>query len=277
MLDLPKRRQEGSTNIQELLMRTFCAAIFFVCTLGLQAQVAVVNGASNRPEQPVAAGSWATAYGTFAGVTTTASALPFPSTLGGVSVSIAGSNAPVYFVSSGQINFLIPYTTTPGLKTVTITTPAGPLNGNLRVMTSAPGLFVKDQQQHPKGAILNQTSAENTQSTPARRGEVIQIYATGPGALSSAPVDGGAAPSSPLITTTATPQVFIGGVEAQVQFSGLAPGFAGLWQINAVVPDRAFVSGRVPVNVLMNGVDSNEVGLFVQPKLCSFPGARVQR
>jgi uncharacterized protein (TIGR03437 family) len=170
----------------------------------------------------------------------------------------------VYFVSGGQINFLIPYATTPGLKAVTITTPGGPINGNVRVMTSAPGLFIKDQQQPPKGAILNQNSGENTQSSPARRGEVVQIYGTGPGSLSSAPVDGGPAPGSPLITTTATPQVYIGGVEAQVQFSGLAPGFAGLWQINAVVPERTFVSGRVAVNVFMNGVDSNEVALFVQ-------------
>src|SRR5262249_18430186 len=114
-----------------------------------------------------------------------------------------------------------------------------------------------------KGAILNQDGSENTSSNLVRRGQVISIYATGPGALSQTVQDGAAVPSNPLVTTQSTPQVFIGGVEAQVQFSGLAPTFAGLWQINAFVPDRAFISGRVPVQLFMNGVDSNEVTIFV--------------
>jgi uncharacterized protein (TIGR03437 family) len=53
-------------------------------------------------------------------------------------------------------------------------------------------------------------------------------------------------------------------VEAQVQFSGLNPDAPGLWQINVFVPDRPFITGRVPVRVFMDGVDSNEVALFVQ-------------
>jgi uncharacterized protein (TIGR03437 family) len=245
-------------------MRTLCGVVFLVCSAGLQAQVSIVNGASSRADQPVAPGSWASAYGNFAGVTTTVATTPtFPTTLGGVTVSVGGTNAPIYFVSSGQINFLLPYATTAGLKTVAITTPSGTLNGNVRVIVSAPGLFIKDQQTPPKGAILNQDGVENTQSVPARRGSVIAIYATGPGPLSRAPVDGGPAPSDPLITTSQTPQVYIAGVEAQVQFSGLAPTFAGLWQINAVVPDQRFIAGRVPVTIFQNGVDSNEVSVFV--------------
>ena len=66
------------------------------------------------------------------------------------------------------------------------------------------------------------------------------------------------------MNTKSTPQVFIGGVEATVQFSGLAPDLAGVWQINAFVPDKPFVTGRVPVVVYMDGVDSNEVTIFVQ-------------
>ena len=117
----------------------------------------------------------------------------------------------------------------------------------------------------PKGAVRNQDGAtENTQATPARRGEAISIYGTGPGALSQQPADGGAPGSTPVITTKSTPQVFIGGVEATVQFSGLNPDAPGLWQINTTIPNQAFITGKVAVRVFMDGVDSNEVYIFVQ-------------
>ena len=78
----------------------------------------------------------------------------------------------------------------------------------------------------------------------ARRGQVIQIYA--------------------IIWSIRDPnQVYIGGIEARVDFSGMAPDLAGVWQINAAIPDRPFVSGRLPVIVFMDGVDSNEVTIFV--------------
>ena len=83
------------------------------------------------------------------------------------------------------------------------------------------------------------------------------------GALTTPVDDGALAPSDPLATTTSTPQVFIGGVEAAVQYSGLAPQLVGVWQVNAVIPDESFLSGHVPVIVFIDGVDSNEVGIFV--------------
>jgi len=234
---------------------------------GLEAQVLVVNGASFRSDQPVTPGSWVSALGTFPGITNTvAPTYPIPKSLGGVTVTIEGVDAPVYFVSASQINFLIPYQTASGLRNVQVKTSTGTVNGKVRVITAAPGLFIKDttQQIPPKGAIRNQDGVENTSSTPTQRGKVISIYATGPGALSQQVEDGAAAPAQePFARTQSTPQVYIGAVEAQVQFSGLAPNFAGLWQINAVVPDRPFLSGRVPLQVFMDGVDSNEVSVFV--------------
>jgi len=224
----------------------------------------VLNGASFRPEQPVTPGSWASAFGTFTGVTqTTATVFPLAKTLGGVTVTVDGTDAAVYFVSAGQINFLIPYATVPGVRTIQVKTPSATVNGSVRVITSGPGLFVKDTATR-KGAILNEDSTENTSSNMARRGQVIQIYGTGPGALSAAIADGALAPSTPpLVTTKSTPQVLIGGVEATVQFTGMAPGLVGVWQVNVFIPDKAFISGRVPVFLSMDGVDSNEVTIFV--------------
>jgi uncharacterized protein (TIGR03437 family) len=235
-----------------------------VCCGVLSAQIgAVVNGASFSPA--ITAGAWTTIFGNFAGVATTvAPGFPLPTSLAGVTVTVDGVDAPIYFVNNRQINFLTPVATQPGVRPLRVTTGGGTFDGVIRVISAAPGLFTKSADTPPKGAVLNQNSAENTEINRAVRGEVIQIYGTGPGAFTAPVVDGAAAPGSPLTSTRSTPQVFIGGVEAQVQFSGLAPGFPGLWQVNAFVPNLPFLAGRVPVVVFMDGVNSNEVFVFVQ-------------
>lgn len=232
----------------------------------LHAQVAIVNGASFRADQPVAPGSWVAAFGTFSAVsTTTASTFPLPKTLGGVKVTIAGTDAALYDVRSTQVTFLIPYGTPAGVQSVQITTPGATIDGKVRVISAAPGIFIKDTQLPPRGAVRNQDGiTENSSSAPAKKGDTISIYATGPGGLSQTVADGAAPGSSPLITTKSKPQVFVAGVEATVQFSGLNPDAPGLWQINVVIPTQAFVTGRVPVQIFIDGVDSNEVTVFVQ-------------
>jgi uncharacterized protein (TIGR03437 family) len=188
-----------------------------------------------------------------------------PKTLGGVTVRIDGIEAPLYDVRSSQITFLIPGGVTAGVKQVVITAAGRTINGTVRVMTSAPGLFTKDAATPPRGAVLNQDGAtENNQGSPARRGEVVSIFGTGPGAFTEAVIDGAIPGGNPLVRTRSAPQVFIGGVEAQIQFSGLNPNAPGLWQINAVVPSQAFITGRTAVRVFVDGVDSNEVTIFVQ-------------
>lgn len=241
-------------------------AVLLSC-VGLSAQIVVVNNASFRGDQPVAAGSWVAAFGTFSGATTTtASGFPLGTTLGGAKVTVGGVDAPLYDVRATQITFLIPSAVMPGLRPVVITIGSTTINGNVRVMAAAPGLFTRGTQNPPQGAILHQDGITvNSSNSAARRGEVVSIFGTGQGALSRAVVDGavpGATPS--LASSTSIPQVFIGGVEARVIFSGLNPAAPGLWQINAFVPDQTFITGRVPVRVFVDGVDSNEVTLFVQ-------------
>jgi uncharacterized protein (TIGR03437 family) len=248
-------------------MRLLLTSLTFVLCASLPAQVAIVNNASFRGDQPVSPGSWVAAFGTFSGVsTTTATGFPLPKTLGGVKVTIDGVDAPLYDVRSSQITFLIPGASTPGLRPVQITTPSGAVNGTVRVIASAPGLFTKDVQVPPRGAVRNQDGVtENSSSAPAKRGDIISIYATGPGPLSRTLDDGAAPGTTPsLATTKSTPQVYIGGVEATVQFSGMNPDAPGLWQINATIPNLSFISGRMPVRVFIDGVDSNEVTVFVQ-------------
>jgi len=223
----------------------------------------VLNGAGFKSE--IAAGSWATAFGTFTGVAQATGQTPVGTTLAGVTVSVAGLPAPVYFVSAGQINFIVPATAPTGLQPLQIKAGSATFESTIRILTAAPGLFTQDTATPPKGAVLNQNNSLNTSTNVALRGDIVQIYGSGPGAFKNAITDGAGAPSVPLLNTTrSTPQVFVGGVPAEVQFTGLAPNYAALWQLNIKVPTQSFITGRVPVVVFMDGVSSNEVTIFVQ-------------
>jgi uncharacterized protein (TIGR03437 family) len=87
----------------------------------------------------------------------------------------------------------------------------------------------------------------------------------GLGAVSNQPSDGAASPSSPLARTAATPVVTIGNVPATVSFSGLAPGFVGEYQVNALVPASVTAGSAVPVAISIGGAASNTVTIVVGP------------
>jgi uncharacterized protein (TIGR03437 family) len=230
------------------------------------AQVAVVSAASFRANQPLAAGSIAAAFGTFTGVTaTSASAIPLPTSLAGVSVFIDTTPAPLFYVSDSQINLQIPGSLGPGTHQIRVVAGSGEQTGSLVIMDAAPGIFTVANTGSPlRAAAQNENLTTNAADSPESRGHYIILYATGPGALTQAVDDGTAAPVNPYASTVSTPRVYIAGVEAtDIQFTGLTPTLVALWQINVRIPDMPFIAGRVPVRVFMNGVDSNEVSIFV--------------
>jgi uncharacterized protein (TIGR03437 family) len=96
------------------------------------------------------------------------------------------------------------------------------------------------------------------------RGEYISIYCTGLGPVTHAPADGSPAPSSPLSDTVSVPTVVIGGQVVPVQFSGLAPNFTGLYQVNVQVPANSPTGAAVPVSMRFNQGASNTVTIAVQ-------------
>lgn len=113
--------------------------------------------------------------------------------------------------------------------------------------------------------MLTESNQLTDATVRAKRNEAIQIFATGAGPLTQTPADGAAAPASPWAQTILAPRVFSGNEEAAVEFSGLAPGYAGLWQINARVPDVATITGQVPVAVVApGGYASNAVTIWVE-------------
>ncbi len=138
--------------------------------------------------------------------------------------------------------------------------------GTLRIQQAAPGIFTLSANGQGQGAVLNQDNSLNFSTRAAGRGSVIQIFATGAGATTPPLLAGEPAPASgtPLVLTQVQPTVTIGGRPARVLFSGMSPGYVGLWQINAEVPMDAAPGPAVPLVVTAVGVQSNTVTIAVQ-------------
>lgn len=103
------------------------------------------------------------------------------------------------------------------------------------------------------GSILHANYAPANTSSPAVANETVQIYCTGLGAVTPAPADGVAAAGASSTVATAT--VTIGGAVAPVAYAGLAPGFVGLYQVNAQVPS-GLTTGNQPVIITIGGTKS---------------------
>jgi len=135
----------------------------------------------------------------------------------------------------------------------------------VNLTTYAPGIFTMNAQGSGQGAILDSSYRLLDSSNGASRGNTVAlIFCTGLGPVYNQPPTGAPAPSKPLAGTTTTPIVTIGGVPAMVSFSGLAPGYVGLYQVNALVPEGSAVGSAVPVTISIGGVSSNAVTIAVQ-------------
>jgi minor extracellular serine protease Vpr len=100
-------------------------------------------------------------------------------------------------------------------------------------------------------------------SNPTGAGKVVMLYANGLGPVTHQPASGEPAPYSPLAETRSVPVVTIGGKQAVVSFSGLAPGFAGLYQVNVTIPG-GLTAGNQPVTVAIGGRTSKTSYIAVQ-------------
>jgi uncharacterized protein (TIGR03437 family) len=128
----------------------------------------------------------------------------------------------------------------------------------------APGIFSVNVSGSGQGAILNSSAQLAAAGSPAARGSYVSIFCTGLGAVTNQPATGNTSPSDPLAYTVATPTVTIGGVTAVVNFSGLAPGFVGLYQVNAQVPMSVTPGNALPVIIKLGSITSNTVTLAAQ-------------
>jgi trimeric autotransporter adhesin len=224
----------------------------------------VVNAAPMLSAAPLGVGSIATIFGlNLASHHVTATAFPLPLSLGGLAVTINGVPAPLFYASSTQINFFVPYElageTTAAILVSTAVGVAA-VTG-VPITPESPGVFLTDAAGD--AAVTHLNGQPVNAAAPAAAGEIVQIFATGLGPVSNAPTDDAAAPTKPLAMDQITPAVTIGGVNAKVVFAGLAPTFSGLNQIDVVVP-AGLPSGPATVIIMVGPLASNTAVVQVQ-------------
>jgi uncharacterized protein (TIGR03437 family) len=220
--------------------------------------------------QMVAAGSIASVFGSNLGSSImSAAGYPLPTELGGSSFRSGTQSAPLFMTSCRQANLQIPWE---AMGQVPITATVGGLvsrQESLTVAAFGPGIFSLNQMGSGQGAVEIAPTSElaaplGPLGRPVKPGEYIAIFCTGLGPVSSQPATGAAALFDPLSSTLTMPTVTIGTAAAQVTYSGLAPGFAGLYQVNALVPDGAPSGDNVNLVISIGGVQSNTVTIAVQ-------------
>lgn len=186
-----------------------------------------------------------------------------PTSLDGVSVSLAGSPAFVAYVSPTQINALIPRGVCLGLCQMTVTTPVGTSSQfTVNVKDSQPGLlappafrvggrqYVGAIASDGVSYVLPPQGAEGVQSRPARPGETIAMYGIGFGPVSPFVEYGDRATGATELAGALT--VMFGNTAARVVYAGMSPGTVGLYQFNVVVPDLPD-NDAVPVTFTLDG------------------------
>ena len=260
-----------------------------VYTAPLATASTTVNGASfaNGGAAPGAlVSSFGSGFPAGTNVNSPVTAFPLPTTLNGVSVRVNGVLAPLLYVGVGpqfgaagafQINYQLPFETTAGVAFVEVLNNGAAISSEfLTVQAALPGIFSATQDGKGQGIVLNQNNVRNSSSQAEARGRVLQIYATGTGAqllnsitrlpislASGTPTPIPATANDPLYLTAFTPTVTIGGVAAAVEFSGLTPGFVGLWQINVRIPANAPTGNEVPLVISVDGRTGNQTTVAI--------------
>lgn len=189
----------------------------------------------------------------------------WPRSMGGVSVTINGVAAPLYYVSATQINGQIPFETATGTATAIITSNGSlPAQINFPVAAAQPDVLV--QGGGTQAIAVNQDGSVNSSSTPAHPGDIEVVYLSGIG-IPNPPVPTGApSPSTPpLAVANYSYQITINGQQvpsSPYDFLGYAPGFPSLEQANFELPPG--VTGNLSLVVTVNGVSSAPTIISVQ-------------
>lgn len=242
--------------------------------------IGVVNAASFQPvTASLAPGELITLYGT--GLSSVTMEMQggqaFPTKLGGVSVSINNLPCPIYYVTPTQLSVIVPYAVASnrtGLANIQVTNNGVASNVvQMYLSDSEPGAFSQGENGIGFGAVLHSaTGTLITSSDPAQPGEYISLYLTGLGTVTPPITDGAVGP----VTTLSTSDVYNAGNlgvyfndygpngtvgnPGAIQYAGLAPGLAGLYQLNVQVPTSGLASGdNVYIELVTDAADVNQI------------------
>jgi uncharacterized protein (TIGR03437 family) len=206
--------------------------------------------------------------------TWTANQTPLPTSVSNPNTFLLMGNEeiPLLYVGTSQINAVVPWDLKVGNHGEIVARSGNSLSvpQTAPVVGFAPAIFTTNSGGTGQGDILDLSYRLADSSNPVAAGSYVQIYCTGLGAVTNQPQTGSPAPSGltghPLAETTTMPTVTFNGVQSpSVLFSGLAPGFVGLYQVDAQVPALS-LTGPTAVTVVLSigGVPSNPVTMFVQ-------------
>ncbi len=235
-----------------------------------QGTVTVVSAASYATDKVLAPDMIAAAFGTFTTQNNqnySATTVPLPTTLGGVRVRIGNTDAGLFFVGPGQINFQIP----PGLAdtqnaTITVTNSNNTTaTGAFSIVRSSPGVFsakatgqgVAAAQTTFDGAVIQNIfnpdgTERDVDAGTKQRPNILILYTTG---IRNTPAQN---PSDGNGVAEAVTVKFQG-VPGQVLFAGPVQGLVSLDQINVMIPPELAGLGSIRVVVSANGRTSNTV------------------
>jgi uncharacterized protein (TIGR03437 family) len=162
-------------------------------------------------------------------------------------VYINGFAAPVFFASPGQFNVQVPWEAT-GMGSLSMIVNGTPSNvQRAGVVTYSPDVFMVSPAQ---AAITHADGSLVSGASPATADETVVVYATGLGPVTGSMVTGKPASSTSLQPTTPQPATAtLGGIPATVSFSGLTPGFTGLYQVNVQVPANAAPGSLLTISI----------------------------
>jgi uncharacterized protein (TIGR03437 family) len=245
--------------------------------------IGIVNAASGAPvTASLAAGETISLYGTnLAKVTMSGPNGPAPNNLGGTQVTINGIAAPLYYVSSGQINAVVPWElSTASLATIQVINNGTSSNTvTMYVADSNPGVFTQNETGIGFGAATHADYTLITPSHPAAAGETILVFLTGLGAVTPTVSDGALGSTDPnnlnkanLWTSNTLGAYFndynnSNSAQGTIQYAGLAPGLLG-YQLNVTIPTgvgtpTSGASGGVYLELVTDAADINQVQIPV--------------
>jgi sugar lactone lactonase YvrE len=249
-----------------------------------QSTVTVVSAADYGPA--VAPGSIAAAFGANLSNTHAAATLDangnLPTTLQGTSVSVNGKPAGLFYVSPGQVNFVLPKDTATGNAVIAVTSPASaaPSMGSAQVQLAAPGIFTIACLRTDRGAVENGVTgnlepfqATTPQNAITDKRTRLSVYGTG-----FRYADNPTRNDSTLPTSHVTAQIVDSNRNVfvtQVEYAGAQGVFFGLDQINVVLPPGTDGLGLVTLQLSVDGAPARPVTIVLAPQLtpAAQPGA----
>ena len=251
----------------------FLLAVYAFAQQPLIFNRSVLNAASYMPPRlpggAIAQGSIFSVFGARIGPATPqqVNAFPLSTTFSGVSITVTqGSttvNAIPIYVSSGQINAIMPSNAPIGTASLRVTSPSGVTNVmTVHIAASAFGIFTATGTGLGPGILQNFITQANqpinSATIPAQPGQTIILWGTGLGPVANDAV----APTAGSLA--AKVEVSVGGVPASVQYSGRTPCCSGVDQIVFQVPSNAPQGCWIPVYVRTNSsVVSNFVTMAI--------------